>query len=126
MSESQIENRLAKLETEIKGLKDETIYLRAILSDLIYSAIKQDKFNPEFLVTKLLDYKHSPYSWISSKEENPEMYCRHLSILQEFADAIFIAEESRNKQRKDSSLAMELEKVRLYIQQELSIYQLKR
>lgn len=126
MSESQIEKRLAKLETEIEGLKDETMYLRAILADLIYSAIKQGKFNPEFLVKKLQDYQYAPYSWISHKEENTAMYCRHLSILLEFVHAIAEGEEARNKQRKDASLAIDLVEVRRYIQQELARHQLKR
>ena len=123
MSLSQLEARLSALETEVEGLKDEAMYLRAILADLIYSAIKQDKFNPEFLVKQLQSYKHAPNSWISCKEENPAMYVRHLSILKELADAIFEGVEVRNKPQKDAPLATELAEVRLYLQQELTLHQ---
>ncbi|OOF46911.1 hypothetical protein BKK52_10395 [Rodentibacter trehalosifermentans] len=114
----ELEKKFAKLETEIEGLKDECMYLRAILADLLQSAVEQSAISPDFIVQKLQDYQYSPLSWIS-KADNPQMCQRHLAILKEFADAIYLGIAPRKKPLKDAETANKIKAVQANIDKAL-------
>ncbi|WP_416191031.1 hypothetical protein [Neisseria sp. CCUG12390] len=114
-----LEAKLNQLEIEIESLKDETMYLRSILADLIQSAVSQDAINPEFLIRKMADYRYSPLFWISKKEID-DIYQKQITILQEFADAIFLGLEAKTGSQKEQY--EKLEETRVYFNRELEKY----